>query len=423
MTATTDDTTRIDAAWLHDEALQAILGFLNRDGERARIVGGAVRNHLFGEEIGDVDIATTCLPEETVRRAEAAGFRTVPTGIEHGTVMVVADHHGFEVTTLREDIETDGRRAVVAFGRDWEHDAHRRDFTVNALYCEADGTIVDLVGGLPDIENRTIRFIGTADNRIREDYLRILRFFRFFAWYGSGRPDAAGLLACTRLKDGLAGLSAERIWSEMRKLLSAPDPSRTLLWMRQAGVLTQVLPESEKWGIDGLPAYIAAEKALGWEPDPLARLMTMIAPRVDRATAVATRWKLSNADKARLEAWAKGADIGDDCDERELAQIMYRTARQPVLDQLRLSLAGLRAKAEDDAALLEAAARMVRLERFAVQWTKPVFPVSGRDLQAVGHVQGNALGNLLRELETRWIDSGFALTREALLEAVDKPSG
>ena len=413
---------RIDAPWLHDEALQTILAFLNRDGEKARIVGGAVRNHLFGEEIGDVDIATTCLPEETLRRAEAAGFKTVPTGIEHGTVMVIADHHGFEVTTLREDVETDGRRAVVEFGRSWEHDAHRRDFTVNALYCEADGSIVDLVDALPDVESRAIRFIGTPDNRIREDYLRILRFFRFFAWYGNGRPDAAGLIACTRLKGGLEGLSAERIWIEMRKLLAAPDPSRALLWMRQAGVLSLVLPESEKWGIEGLAPFIRAEKAFGWQPDPLARLMTMIPPRADRAEAVAKRWKLSNAERARLLAWTKAADIDTGTDETGLAQAMYRDGQQPVLDRVRHALAGLRAKADTDAGMLETVGRMVRLERFAESWTRPVFPVSGRDLRAAGFEEGTALGKALRDLENRWIASGFSLNRETLLAEAEKLS-
>src|SRR5690606_10002862 len=218
-------------------------------GEEARIAGGAVRNALFGEPVADVDIATTTPPQETVRRAEAAGFKAVPTGFEHGTVTVVAEGRPFEVTTLRADVETDGRRARVVFGRDWQADAERRDFTINALYAEADGTVVDLVGGLADIAARRLRFIGDAEARIREDYLRILRFFRFFAWYGEGRPDAEGLKACARLKGGLSGLSAERVWAETKKLLSAPDPSRALLWMRQTGVLAASLAESEKWGI------------------------------------------------------------------------------------------------------------------------------------------------------------------------------
>ena len=186
-----------DAACLRDARLQSLLAVLNADGEEARVAGGAVRNALLGQPVADVDIATTCLPQETVRRVEAAGFKAVPTGIDHGTVTVVVKGEPFEVTTLRADVDTDGRHAKVAFGRDWKVDAERRDFTINALYATADGAIVDLVGGLADIESRTLRFIGDAEARIREDYLRILRFYRFFAWYGRGRPDAEGCLLYT----------------------------------------------------------------------------------------------------------------------------------------------------------------------------------------------------------------------------------
>jgi tRNA nucleotidyltransferase/poly(A) polymerase len=217
------------APWLNDPGLQTLLKVLSANGEQARIAGGAVRNTLLGEPVADVDIATTNEPRQSIARTEAAGFKVVPTGIDHGTVTVVADGKAYEVTTLRADIETDGRRAKVAFGRDWEADAERRDFTINALYADANGTVIDLVGGLTDLEGRTLRFIGDPEQRIREDYLRILRFFRFFAWYGSGRPDAEGLKACARLKDGLEQLSAERVWSELKKLLSAPDPSRAAL--------------------------------------------------------------------------------------------------------------------------------------------------------------------------------------------------
>ena len=219
------------------QALQRLLAALAQGGEEARIAGGAVRNTLLGQPVADIDIATTNLPEETIRRAEAAGFKAVPTGIEHGTITVIAGGKPYEVTTLarRRRDRRPPRQGVVR--PRLEADAERRDFTINALYAEADGTVVDLVGGIADIEARTLRFIGDPEARIREDYLRILRFFRFFAWYGDGRPDAEGLKACARLKEGLDQLSAERVWSELKKLLSAPDPSRALLWMRQAGVL------------------------------------------------------------------------------------------------------------------------------------------------------------------------------------------
>ncbi len=212
---------------LSNKGLRNLLTILNQDGEEARIAGGAVRNALIGESISDVDIATTCLPDEVKRRVEAGGFKCVPTGIAHGTVTVIVEGVPYEVTTLRADMVTDGRRAEVAFGRDWKTDAERRDFTVNGLYADLDGKVIDLVGGIADIKSRTIRFIGDPEARIREDHLRILRFFRFFAWYGKGRPDAEGLKACARLKETVNNLSAERVWSELKKLLSAPDPSQS----------------------------------------------------------------------------------------------------------------------------------------------------------------------------------------------------
>ncbi|QKV17087.1 CCA tRNA nucleotidyltransferase [Oricola thermophila] len=412
----------IDADWLRGEALQGILSALSEGGEEARVVGGAVRNHLLGQEIGDIDIATTCLPEETVRRAEAAGYRTVPSGIEHGTVIIVADHRGYETTTLRQDVETDGRRAKVQFGRDWEADARRRDFTVNALYCEADGRIVDPVGGLADIETRTIRFIGDPEHRIREDYLRILRFFRFFAWYGDGRPDAKGLLACARLKDGLAGLSAERVWAEMRRLLEAPDPGRALLWMRQTGVLSAVLPESEKWGIDAIAPLVAAEKAFRWPPRAMLRLAAMIPRTEEHARAVAGRWKLSNAERDRLIDWAQAPEVTAETSEAALAKLLYRSKSHAVADRLRLALASARAKAESNPEWLETVAALVRLVRFAEEWKRPKFPLTGADMIAAGHRSGPAVGETLRALEESWIDSGFTLTREALLERIPDPA-
>ncbi|TIW65252.1 MAG: CCA tRNA nucleotidyltransferase, partial [Mesorhizobium sp.] len=326
------------ADWLNEKHLQRLLAALAEGGEQARVAGGAVRNTLLGQPVADIDIAATTLPEETIRRAEAAGFKTVPTGIEHGTVTAIAGGKAYEVTTLRADIETDGRRAKVSFGRDWKLDAERRDFTINALYAEADGNVVDLVGGIADIAARRLRFIGDAEARIREDYLRILRFFRFFAWYGDGRPDAEGLKACARLKDGLGQLSAERIWSELKKLLSAPDPSRALLWMRQAGVLTSVLPESEKWGIDAIHGLIRTERDLGWTADPLLRLEAMVPPDAARLKTLAGRLKFSAAEAERLRHWALTAAIEPKTSEGELAKKLYLGDRNGIGDRLRLSL-------------------------------------------------------------------------------------
>jgi len=404
------------ADWLARDELQRLLKALSADGEEARIAGGAVRNALLAEPVSDIDIATTNLPQETVRRAEIAGFKAVPTGVEHGTITVIAGGKPYEVTTLRADVETDGRRAKVRFGRDWKEDAQRRDFTINALYAEADGTVVDLVGGLADIETRRLRFIGDAEDRIREDYLRILRFFRLFAWYGTGRPDAEGVKACVRLKDGLDQLSAERVWSELKKLFSAPDPSRALLWMRQAGVLTRVLPESEKWGIDAIHPLVRAELELGWAPDPLLRLMAIVPADPERMAGLAERLKLSNADAERLSQWAKTAPVVSTLPEDALARLLYRGERRGFIDRLRLALASARARGvEDDKALIEAGG-FSRLLAYAEQWQRPEFPIRGRDLAGLGIDDGPRMGELLRELEKQWVDGGFSPDRGALLD-------
>ncbi len=404
-----------EAAWLQSRTLQTLLGALNEGGEEARIAGGAVRNALLGEAVADIDIATTTVPEETARRAEAAGFKAVPTGAEHGTITVVANGKPYEVTTLRDDIETDGRRAKVRFGRDWTRDAERRDFTINALYATPDGGIVDLVGGLADLDSRTIRFIGNAETRIREDYLRILRFFRFFAWYGSGRPDAEGLKACARLKDGLDRLSAERVWMELKKLLAAPDPSRALLWMRQAGVLSRVLPESEKWGIDLIHPLVKAEADLGWPADPLLRLEALVPPEAGRVEALAGRLKLSSAEATRLERWAAQPGVPANMAETALARALYEGDQQAAIDRLRHSLAIARGKAaSDDQAMVEAG-KLSRLLKFAEAWKRPEFPIKGRDLSAAGFKPGPRMGEVLKLLEAEWIASGFKPDRDALL--------
>ena len=409
-----------ETKWLKTRPLQALFTALNREGGEVRVVGGAVRNTLLGTAVCDVDLATTHLPEVTMRLAGEAGFKPVPTGIEHGTVTVVVQGHAFEVTTLRKDIETDGRHAKVAFGTDWKADAERRDFTINALYATAEGIVVDHVGGLADIETRTLRFIGDAEQRIREDYLRILRFFRFFAWYGSGRPEADGLRASARLKDGIAQLSAERVWAELKKLLSAPDPSRSLLWMRQSGVLNLILPESEKWGIDSIHGLVRTEGDLGWQPDSLLRLMSIVPPDAVRMEDMGKRLKMSNAERARLEAWARADAIKPELSEQALKKTIYRGSKQAMLDRIRLAYAAARADAiGSDEAMIRAGA-YARLLETATNYETPVFPVTGGDLLARGIEKGPALGEMLRSLETLWIESGFQLDRPKLLDKLDR---
>lgn len=401
-----------DAGFLNAVPVQRLLGLLNADGEEARVAGGAVRNALIGQPVKDVDIATTALPSEVIRRCEAEDIRTVPTGIDHGTVTAILDGEPFEITTLRADSDHDGRRATVSFGRDWTVDAQRRDFTINGLYADSNGKVIDLVDGLKDIETRTIRFIGDAGQRIEEDYLRILRFFRFFAWYGHGRPDADGIRACTRLKDGLSRLSVERIWSELKKTLSAPDPSRALLWMRQTAVLTAVLPEGEKWGIDFIHGLIRAEQAHGWPADPMLRLQALVPPYDARMDALASRLRLSKAEAARLSNWAKTPEPKADRSDKLLALDLYRGDRQAIVDRLKLALSASMEKQD-----AKASASFIRQLHYAETWHKPEFPLSGADMLSDGLESGPEVGKRLKQLEEKWLASGFSLTKAQLLDS------
>ncbi len=403
--------------WFRDRALKRIFDLLNTDGGEVRVVGGAVRNALMGEPVGDIDMATTHTPDAVTARAQAAGIKVVPTGIDHGTVTLVVDGRGFEVTTLREDVETTGRHAQVAFGTDWQVDAERRDFTINALYADASGRVIDPVGGLADIESRTIRFIGEAERRIAEDHLRILRFFRFFAWYGGGRPDAEGLKACVRAKDSLGALSAERVWKELKSLLSAPDPGRSLLWMRQTGVLTFLLPETEKWGIDAIPGLILVEADFEWAPDPLLRLMAMLPPDRVRMENLAERLKMSRAEAQRLYDWSMSTPPQPTTAGTALERLMYRHGRDATIDRLKIALAVTKGRAaEAQEAAMSDMAKLTGLLRRAINWERPVLPISGKDLLEAGMEPGEMLGQRLRLAEEKWVESNFALDRDRLME-------
>ncbi|UXS02149.1 CCA tRNA nucleotidyltransferase [Agrobacterium tumefaciens] len=400
--------------WFQRPALERIFALLNADGGEVRVVGGAVRNALMGLPVGDVDMATTLTPDVVVARAKAAGIKAVPTGIEHGTVTLVIDGEGFEITTLRRDVETNGRHAQVAFGTDWQADAERRDLTINALYADHSGAVIDLIGGLADIETGTVRFIGDAATRIAEDYLRILRFFRFFAHYGSGRPDADGLRASARAKDKLQTLSAERVWSEIKKLLSATDPSRALLWMRQSGVLAEVLPETEKWGIDAIHGLVATEQALNWTPVPLLRLAAIVPPDVERLAALASRLRLSKAEAAFLNHWASAPAADPDMKETALDRLLYRQGVDGVKARLKLALASARADLSASETAMQKVARLSTLLARAEKFQKPNFPLSGADVMAAGIAAGPKVGEVLKSLENKWIEVNFSLDRSAL---------
>ena len=400
--------------WFEKPALKRIFALLNADGGEVRIVGGAVRNALMDLPVVDVDMATTLTPDVVVERAKAAGIKTVPTGIDHGTVTLVIDGEGFEVTTLRRDVETNGRHAQVAFGTDWQTDAERRDLTINALYANEKGEIIDLIDGLPDVETRTVRFIGDAAMRISEDYLRILRFFRFFAHYGSGRPDADGLRASARAKDKLGTLSAERVWSETKKLISARDPSRALLWMRQSGVLSEILPETEKWGIDAIHGLVATEQALGWAADPMLRLAAIVPPDRERLAALAARLRLSKAEAAYLTHWASAPAVDPEMKETALDRLLYRQGVEGVKTRLKLALASARADLSAGDTAMHKVARLSTLLTRAEKFRKPGFPLSGADVMAAGVEAGPKVGEVLKSLEEKWIDVNFSLDRAAL---------
>ncbi|MEP9349599.1 CCA tRNA nucleotidyltransferase [Xanthobacter sp. KR7-225] len=377
--------------------LAELLALLNRDGEEARVVGGAVRNTLLGLPVTDVDVATTALPEVVTARARAAGLKAVPTGIAHGTVTVVVGHHDFEVTTLREDTETDGRRAVVRFGRSWAHDAARRDFTINALYATPAGEVVDLVGGLADLARRQVRFIGDAQARIREDYLRILRLFRFHAFYGEGPLDAAALGAVIRLRAGLLGLSRERVRAELLKLLVAPRAGPTLATMSDAGLLQPLLAGIADPAL--FARLAAAEARHGVAPDAVRRLAALALRVPDDAERLREKLRLSNAEARRLADLA--VPVCDGADEAAARRLVYAAGAEAAVDRALLAEARGRA----DASVVLATARA---------WTAPKLPVGAAELMARGLKPGPALGAALARVEAAWVAADFPLEPRAL---------
>ncbi|MBX6426174.1 MAG: CCA tRNA nucleotidyltransferase [Variibacter sp.] len=387
-----------DAPWLARGPLPRLLAVLDADGEEARVVGGAVRNALLGETPGEFDVATTAVPEAVIARAEAAGFKTVPTGIEHGTVTVIVDGAPFEVTTLRQDVETFGRKATVRFGRDWRADAERRDFTINALSVTRDGTIHDYVGGLADIAARRVRFIGEPRQRIREDYLRILRFFRFHAAYGHGSPDPAGLHAAIVERAGLDQLSRERVRMEWMKLLVAPGAAATLAVMAETGFVTRLLASVPQ--VAHVERLAAIEQALALAPDAVRRLAALALHVVEDADKLWQRLRLSNAERERLQAMADGWwRIGGDLSERAARALLYRLGPEKFADRV------LYAWAKAGAAPEDAAWRaFVTLPQ---RWTAPRFPVKAADLMRRGLAPGPGLGRALARAEAAWIAADF----------------
>ncbi|WP_417232793.1 CCA tRNA nucleotidyltransferase [Brevundimonas sp.] len=398
-----------DQPWLTSAATRAVFAALETAGgpDCARFVGGSVRNALLGQAVADFDIATTLEPEAAFAAIQTAGLKAVPTGLAHGTVTAVSGHQPYEITTLRRDVTTDGRKATVAFTDDWSEDAARRDFRLNALYADLTGRIYDPTGqGIEDALAGRVIFVGDPVTRIREDYLRILRFFRFYAWYGRDAPDAAAMTACTAEVDGLARLSAERVSTELMKLLNAPDPRRAVQAMAATGVLAQLLPEAV--------AGIAFQRLCELTTDPVLRLAGLMPVDADGLRALARRLRLSNAVRDRLVAGAEAATaVRPDMDDRTARAAVYRLGARAVEDALIRQRAAMNSDPADDD----------RLTTLISGWTPPSLPVGGRDLARLGLAPGPDTGRLLKAFEAGWIADDFPVAgHEARLRALLDPT-
>jgi poly(A) polymerase len=388
--------------WMTEAATRTVLAALGRG--NARFAGGPVRDALLGRAVTDIDIATRHLPEEVMRRLTASGVATVPTGLAHGTVTAVIAPRHFEITTLRRDIETFGRHARVVFTEDWAEDAQRRDFTMNALYLDEGGRVFDHVGGLADLRAGRVRFVGDARHRIREDVLRLLRFYRFSAHYAAGPFDDEGRAAARELKDLLPRLSAERVSSELLKLLSARDPGTALALMVEDGVLQKILPEAR--GLDLLAALVPLEETA----DPVRRLAALVADDAAAADSAARRLKLKTAERARLAAIAAPPlPVILSADDRTQRRALYRLGAARYVD-LVLMRAAAEGKGARGKALLDLAAR----------WKKPRFPLKGGDLVARGLAPGPEIGQLLGAIEAWWEAGDFRAGRKEAMAELDR---
>ena len=396
------------APWLNEADTKTVMDALQAKGGTARFAGGCVRNALMGEPVADIDIATTETPQEAQALLEAKGIKVVPTGIDHGTITAVTPTRHFEITTLRVDVATDGRRADVAFTQDWVADASRRDFTMNALYCDADGTVHDPLGGREDIKARRVRFIGDAHERIREDYLRILRFFRFHAWYGKGEPDAASLRACAEEKEGLRQLSGERVRDELLKIASADNAGEAFRQMAAAGILAVVLPEASR--LDRFEKYVEIEATQLFAPaDPILRLGAMLDLDAAGVAALAQRLKLSNKDRDRLTAMLTDkTKIVCYLSMREVRRALYVMGLRLFKD--RVSLGWADDKRGHNAFQWRAMLAM------ADSWEKPELPLTGEMIKAAGVPEGPEIGRVRKEVEEWWVDSDFIDDEFSIIE-------
>jgi poly(A) polymerase len=393
------------ADWLVRQETQAVFAALETAGFATRVVGGAVRNALIGRPVVDIDMATTAQPTDVLAAAAAAGIAAHPSGIDHGTVTLSVNQKRYEVTTLREDVETRGRRATVAFTDDWAQDARRRDFTINALYCSADGEILDPLGGYPDIVARRVRFVGAAEKRIAEDYLRILRFFRFTAEYAVGPPDAEGLAACVAGRAGLACLSGERLRQEMFRLFVAPRGPELVAAMAAYGLILSILPIAPRPAL--LARLAALERALSLAPDAAVRLAALGVEVAEDADRLRDRLRLSGTEHAQLlRAAQRTPEIAPPAPEVAAKAYLYREGEKAYGERLLFAWA----RSGEPAASVEWRRRLALPRR----WQPPRFPISGADVLALGMEPGPRVGAILRALENWWIAGSFAAEEGAL---------
>ena len=386
---------------------RTLLARLTSDGHAARFVGGCVRDTVAEREVGDVDLATEAPPDRVMALLHGRGIRVIPTGLVHGTVTAVVDGAVYEITTLRRDVETDGRRATVVFTDDWLGDAARRDFTINALYLDADGTLFDPTGGLDDLRAGRVRFIGAPEKRLEEDPLRLLRFFRFHARYGKGAPDAAATAACRDFAPRLPGLSGERVWSEFRRILDGPDPGNALRLMDAADVLRRIAPGAV--ALDRLDRIAGIETGLGLDPSAIRRLAAVLTPATGDIAGLARRLRLSRAESARLEkAVETSAKLIASPDSAPVGDRLYRWGEGTFGDALAVAWADCRAKGGEESVF-------ERHARALAAWVRPVFPLGGKDAIALGAAPGPSIGRALEEVEAWWIGEGFAPGRDACL--------
>jgi poly(A) polymerase len=384
--------------WMTEPATIALLAALGEAGIAVRFVGGVVRDALLGLPVADIDLATPARPEAVIAALRQAGLKAVPTGIDHGTVTAVVPPRHFEITTLRRDVETYGRRALVAFDADWAADAARRDFTINAIYLDPDGTVHDPVGGLADLKAHRVRFVGDPATRIAEDLLRVLRFYRFTARFGGGNGDPAARAACREAAPRLAELSAERVAKELLRLLAVSDPLPALRMMAEDGVMAAILPEARR--LDRLAALVRIEPP---PPDPLRRLAAASEADSAEMTAMAERLRLSNADRDRLAGLAPPWSVDPAGNRRVQRRALYRLGAERYRDQVLLSAAETRL----------APLRLTELLALGAAWKPPVFPLGGRDVTALGVPPGPRVGRLLNAVRRWWEKGDFAADRDA----------